>query len=59
MTAFLHVSLVERHPRLAIYVRPKGALGRSYMAVIEPFRRWVIYPALLAAGSRAAKRLGG
>ncbi len=59
VTAFLHVSLVERHPRLAIYVRPKGALGRSYMAVIEPFRRWVIYPALLAAGSRAAKRLGG
>ena len=59
VTAFLHVSLVERHPRLAIYVRPKGAFGRSYMALIEPFRRWVIYPALLAAGSRAAKRLGG
>ena len=59
VTAFLHVSLVERHPRLAIYVRPKGALGRYYMALIEPFRRWVIYPALLAAGSRAAKRLGG
>jgi len=57
VTAFLHVSLVERHPRLAVYVRPHGALGRFYMVVIEPFRRWVVYPALLAAGGRAATRL--
>ena len=59
VTAFLHVSLVERHPRLAIYVRPNGALGRAYMALIEPFRQRVVYPALLAAGARAAARLGG
>lgn len=59
VTAFLHVSLVERHPRLAVYVRPNGALGRGYMALIEPFRRWVVYPALLAAGARAAARLSG
>lgn len=59
VTAFLHVSLVERHPRLAVYVRPRGAFGRGYMALIEPFRRWVVYPALLAAGARAAARLGG
>ena len=58
VTAFLHVSLVERHPRLAVYVRPNGAFGRGYMALIEPFRRWVVYPALLAAGARAAARLG-
>jgi hypothetical protein len=55
---FLHYSLVDRRPRLAIYVRPNGALGRCYMALIEPFRRGVIYPALLAAGARAATRLG-
>jgi hypothetical protein len=59
VTAFLHVSLVERHPRLSVYVRPNGALGRGYMALIEPFRRWVVYPALLAAGARAAARLAG
>jgi uncharacterized protein DUF2867 len=59
VTAFLHVSLVERRPRLAVYVRPNGALGRCYMVLIEPFRRWVVYPALLAAGGRAAARLGG
>jgi len=57
VTAFLHVSLVERHPRLAVYVRPNGALGRGYMALIDPFRRFIVYPALLAAGARAATRL--
>ncbi len=57
VTAFLHISLVDRHPRLAVYVKPKGALGRGYMRLIEPFRRWVVYPALLDAGSRAAARL--
>ena len=57
MTAFLHVSLVDRHPRLAVYVRPNGALGRGYMALIEPFRQRVVYPALLAAGARAARHL--
>jgi hypothetical protein len=59
VTAFLHVSLAEGHPRLAVYVRPKGALGRAYMVLIDPFRRWVVYPALLAAGARAAARLAG
>ena len=57
VTAFLHVSLADRKPRLAVYVRPKGRLGHAYMRLIEPFRRWVIYPALLAAGRRAATRL--
>jgi hypothetical protein len=42
-----------------VYVRPHGMLGRSHLRVIEPFRRWVVYPALVAAGGRAAARLGG
>jgi hypothetical protein len=57
VTAFLHVSLVDQHPRLAVYVRPNGWLGRGYLRLIEPFRRWVVYPALLEAGGRAAARL--
>ena len=57
VTAFLHVSVADRRPRLAVYVRPKGRLGRAYMQLIEPFRRWVVYPAMLAAGGRAAIRL--
>jgi hypothetical protein len=57
VTGFLHISLVARHPRLAVYVRPNGTFGRGYMTLIEPFRQWVVYPALLAAGGRAAVRL--
>jgi hypothetical protein len=59
VTAFLHVSLADRRPRLAVYVRPNGRLGRAYMALIDPFRRRVVYPALLEAGARAAGRLAG
>lgn len=59
VVAFLHYSLVDRHPRLAVYVHPRGVFGRAYMALIDPFRRRVVYPALLAAGARAAERLGG
>jgi hypothetical protein len=53
----LYFSLVDRHPRLAVYVRPNGWLGRGYMRLIDPFRRRIVYPALLAAGGRAAARL--
>ena len=31
----------------AIYVRERGWITRGYMAAIDPFRRWVIYPAIL------------
>ena len=34
-----------------------GSLGGAYMRLIDPFRRTVIYPGLLAAGTRAALRL--
>jgi hypothetical protein len=41
----------------AIYVKPVGRLTRLYMAVIDPFRRLIIYPALIrqtqAAWARA------
>jgi hypothetical protein len=31
----------------AIYVRKRGWFTPVYMAAIDPFRRWVIYPAIL------------
>ncbi len=31
----------------AIYVKPVGRLTAFYMFLIEPFRRWVVYPSLL------------
>lgn len=39
--------------RMAVYVRPRGALGRGYLALIAPFRHLVVYPALLRAIGRA------
>lgn len=32
--------------RMAVYVKPRGAFGRAYMALIRPFRHLVVYPAL-------------
>jgi hypothetical protein len=33
--------------RMAVYVKPRGAFGRAYMAAIKPFRYWVVYPAMM------------
>ena len=32
--------------QMAVYVRPRGPLGKGYMALIRPFRHWIVYPAL-------------
>jgi hypothetical protein len=53
VSAFMHLSLADRRPRLAVYVRPKGRVGAIYMRSIGPFRRHVVYPGLVAAGRRA------
>ncbi len=47
-----HLAWVERgdgryEGRMAVYVKPRGAFGRAYMALIKPFRYWVVYPALM------------
>jgi hypothetical protein len=39
--------------RMAVYVKPRGAFGRAYMALIKPFRHWVVYPALMRQMERA------
>jgi hypothetical protein len=57
VTALAHVYLAGRRPRLAVYVRPHGRFGRVYLALIEPFRRYVVYPGLLRAASRAIRHL--
>ncbi|HEV7527344.1 MAG TPA: DUF2867 domain-containing protein [Solirubrobacteraceae bacterium] len=33
--------------QMAVYVKPRGPLGRAYMALIKPFRLWIVYPALM------------
>jgi hypothetical protein len=39
--------------RMAVYVKPRGAFGRFYMALIKPARYWVVYPALMREVERA------
>jgi hypothetical protein len=60
----MHVAWVDDgngryQAQMAVYVKPRGAFGRAYMAAIKPFRYWIVYPALLRqvertwSGSRA------
>ena len=39
--------------QMAVYVKPRGLLGKGYMAAIKPFRYWVVYPALMRQIERA------
>lgn len=57
VSALLHLSLADRRPRLAVYVRARGRVGRWYMRGIDPVRRHIVYPGLLAAGRWAARQL--
>ncbi len=40
------------HGQMAVLVKPRGLLGHAYMAAILPFRRVVVYPALLRSIER-------
>ena len=44
--------------QMAVYVKPRGLLGKGYMALITPFRYWVVYPAMMREIERAWKRRG-
>jgi hypothetical protein len=37
----------------AVYVQPVSWFTSVYLSMIEPFRRFIVYPALLSALSRA------
>lgn len=48
----LHVGWVEQtdgryRPHLAVYVKPRGRLGIVYLSMIDPFRQFIVYPALM------------
>lgn len=47
----MHLAWVDRgdgryQGQMAIYVKPRGVFGKGYMALIKPFRYWIVYPAL-------------
>ena len=39
--------------QMAVYVKPRGPLGKGYMMLIAPFRHFVVYPALMRQMERA------
>lgn len=49
--AGLHLSKVPLNDgytiQMAVYVKPKGRLGKYYMALIKPFRIAIVYPAMM------------
>jgi hypothetical protein len=42
--------------QMAVYVKPRGRLGKVYMALIKPFRYLAVYPALMRQIGRAWDR---
>jgi hypothetical protein len=57
----MHLGWVDRgegryQGQMAVYVKPRGLLGKAYMALIKPFRYWIVYPALMGALARMWKR---
>jgi uncharacterized protein DUF2867 len=48
----MHLAWVEQgegryQGQMTVYVKPRGRFGKGYMALIKPFRYWVVYPALM------------
>ncbi len=53
----MHLAWVEQgkdryQGQMAVYVKPRGRFGKGYMALIKPFRYWVVYPALMRQTER-------
>jgi hypothetical protein len=56
----MHLAWVEEGDgnfgaQMAVYVKPRGAFGRAYMAAIKPFRYLIVYPALMRQVERTWK----
>ena len=58
--AILHLGWVKRKDgayrgQMGVYVKPRGRLGPLYMALIAPFRHYIVYPALMRRIDRTWK----
>jgi hypothetical protein len=54
----MHLAWVDRgegryQGQMAVYVKPRGRFGKGYMALIKPFRYWIVYPALMRQTEQA------
>jgi len=53
----MHLAWVDQgtgryQAQMAVYVKPRGTFGKGYMALIKPFRYWIVYPALMRQTER-------
>jgi hypothetical protein len=39
--------------QMGVYVKPRGRIGEIYLKIIEPFRHYIVYPALMRQIGRA------
>jgi hypothetical protein len=56
--AVMHLAWVDQgagryRGQMGVYVKPRGRFGAGYMALIAPFRHWIVYPALMRQVERA------
>jgi hypothetical protein len=56
--AIMHLAWVDQgagryRGQMGVYVKPRGRFGAGYMALIAPFRHWIVYPALMRQVERA------
>jgi hypothetical protein len=56
----MHLAWVEQgegeyQGQMAVYVKPRGRFGKGYMALIRPFRHWIVYPALMRQVERESQ----
>jgi hypothetical protein len=57
MHGVMHAAWAEQgegryQAQMAVYVKTNGWLGEAYMALIKPFRYWIVYPALMRQTDR-------
>ncbi|HEY9245461.1 MAG TPA: DUF2867 domain-containing protein [Candidatus Methanoperedens sp.] len=49
--SLIHVGWIKKNDyytaTLAIYVIPRGIYGKAYLKLIEPFRRYIVYPGMM------------
>ena len=61
--AVMHIGWVPQpdgsyRGQMGVYVKMRGRLGPPYMAMIAPFRHYIVYPALMRRIDRAWKNRG-
>jgi len=50
------VSATKWSPQIGVYVKPRGRLGGFYMALIAPFRHYIVYPAMMRTAEKGWPR---